>query len=114
MRGMLPVHIGSLVDGSDPRLSPDAHRVAFTRVAVDLDGNRYRRAVWSIPIDDTGVPGTPSEVLGGDRDVALARWSPDGTRLAYVVTSLDDDATGSDLCVCSVDARNVRADDEAI
>lgn len=103
MRGMLPLHIGALVNGGDPRLAPDGRRVVYTRVAVDLDGNRYRRSVWSCPIDDHGVPGVPHELVAGDRDASLARVSPDGTRLAYVTTSLDDDATGSDLCVRPVD-----------
>lgn len=46
---------------------------------VDLDGNRYRRAVWLAPTDRSAPP-YPS--TSGDSDVTPV-WSPDGRRLAF-------------------------------
>src|SRR5882724_1320351 len=97
---MLPRHIGGLVQASDPRIAPDARRVAYTRHRVDLAANRSRSAVWVAPIDGAGAPdGEPTALSPADADASLGRWSPDGTRIAYAVTSLDDDAHGAALRV---------------
>ncbi|MBI2684166.1 MAG: S9 family peptidase [Actinobacteria bacterium] len=94
VHGMLPRHIGALVAAGDVRLAPDGSSVAFTRQTIELDENRYRTAVWLAPVDGAA---SPREVGDPALNRSLARWSPDGTRLAFVARSLDEEATGCDL-----------------
>lgn len=61
---------------SDAQLSPDAHRVVYTRRFVDKMSDKWETALWMV--DANGMR---------DRFLAsgsAARWSPDGTRLAYI------------------------------
>ncbi len=73
-----------LVD--DPRPSPDGTRIAVTIKVMDLDDDGYRSQIWIVPA--TG--GEPTRFTGGKNDTS-PRWSPDGSRLAFV--SRRDDGT---------------------
>ena len=86
---MQPADIGRLVTVADPKVSPDGRRVAFVVTRVDLEGNRYRSAVWLAAVDGS-VP--PYPLTAGDRD-GQPVWSPDGRRLAF--TRGHDDGGGS-------------------
>jgi dipeptidyl aminopeptidase/acylaminoacyl peptidase len=93
---MRPEHIGALVAAGDPRVAPDEQLVAYTRQTVDLEGNRYLYAVWVVPVDG----GEPAPLVAlDDTNASLARWSPDGTRVAYVARSLDEDVRGTEVRV---------------
>ncbi|HEU4671700.1 MAG TPA: S9 family peptidase [Candidatus Limnocylindrales bacterium] len=65
----------------DPRLSPDASRVAFTlqTAAPAFDG--YRQAIWSVPVD--GSNEARQLTLGAQHD-GHPRFSPDGRTLAFL------------------------------
>lgn len=65
-----------IADGSDPEISPDGRRVAFT--LLGKDGQR------SIAIVDTGG-GMPAVLtaIPGDNNYG-PRWSPDGLRLLFL------------------------------
>jgi Tol biopolymer transport system component len=65
---------------SDPQPSPDGGRVAYVVTRLDEAADDYRAAIWVVPSD-----GGPSLQLtsGAARDTT-PRWSPDGTRLAFV------------------------------
>jgi dipeptidyl aminopeptidase/acylaminoacyl peptidase len=91
-----PADIGRLVGVSDLRLSPDGRWAAFVVSRVDLDANRYRRAVWLAATDGSVAPYPFS---GGDGDGSPA-WSPDGRRLAFT-RNLEDG--GAALLVRPVD-----------
>lgn len=64
---------------SDPRVAPDGSRVAFTLRSADMEACKYRSHIW------LAAPGRDPEPLthGGVED-SSPRWSPDGTRLAFV------------------------------
>ncbi len=94
-RGMYPEDIGLLRQVGDPRVSPDGSLVAFVVTAVDLDDNRYRRAVHLVTVEND-APARPFSSGPGD---ALARWSPDGAYLAFV--SKDEDKP-AEICVLPV------------
>lgn len=63
-------------DVQDPRLSPDGRQIVFTRRWVDKVNDRWENAVWLMNADG----GRARFLLNG----ASPRWSPDGTRIAYM------------------------------
>jgi dipeptidyl aminopeptidase/acylaminoacyl peptidase len=71
----------SFVWVSDPQMAPDGSRVAFVRVAVNRQKDQYETSIW---IAGTGAgAAAPRPFTSGPRDTS-PRWSPDGTRLAFV------------------------------
>ena len=66
---------------ADPQMAPDGSRVAFVRVAVNRQKDQYETSIW---IADTSAgAAAPRQFTTGPRD-SSPRWSPDGTRLAFV------------------------------
>jgi dipeptidyl aminopeptidase/acylaminoacyl peptidase len=78
---MVPEDVYELTGVSDPRLSPDGATVAFVVSRVDREENTYRANIWVAPADGSGPP--RQLTFGAQRDTD-PRWSPDGTRLAFV------------------------------
>ncbi len=72
---------------SDPQLSPDGKRVAYTLSTVDGETKSRRARVWLLAVEG----GEPQALTPEDQSVSGARWSPDGTELA--VTADVDDGT---------------------
>jgi dipeptidyl aminopeptidase/acylaminoacyl peptidase len=61
---------------ADPQLSPDGRQVVYTRRWIDPMNDRWSSALWIMNAD-----GTRNRFL---TDGSSARWSPDGTRIAYL------------------------------
>ncbi|MFM7348706.1 MAG: S9 family peptidase [Erythrobacter sp.] len=70
---------------SDPQISPDGTRIAYVRVSNDIMTDRARRAIWLV--DTRTGEQLPLAGSSGEGDAFALRWSPDGTRLAYVATA---------------------------
>jgi dipeptidyl aminopeptidase/acylaminoacyl peptidase len=64
---------------ADPRISPDARQVIYTSVSVNAKHDNYETALWIVPTSG----GDPRPLTAGPHD-SLARWSPDGRRIAFV------------------------------
>lgn len=93
---------------ADPRISPDGSRIAFTRVSIDPDADEYRTNLWLQDVPVAGAaPAPPRALTYGGRD-AQPRWSPDGTRLAFVRrTSAEADAQVHVLPLSGGEARAI-------
>ena len=81
MRGMRPEDVYALAGVSDPRLDPDGKTVAYAHWSVDGDENEYRANIWLAPVDASQPP---RRFTTGERRDGEPRWSPDGTRMAFV------------------------------
>ncbi len=65
---------------SDPQLSPDGTQLLYAVRTTDLAANKRTTRTWLAP-----VSGGAARAFPDDKTVASeARWSPDGTRVAYV------------------------------
>ncbi len=78
---------------ADPQISPDGSQVIYTRRWVDKINDRRESALWIMNAD-----GSKNRYL---TDGSSARWSPDGTRIAYVAQG---EPAGSQIFVRWMDA----------
>jgi dipeptidyl aminopeptidase/acylaminoacyl peptidase len=69
----------------DVSLSPDGRRTAFVVTEPQAESDRNESSIWVVPVDGSSSPRRFSE---GPRDVN-PRWSPDGSRLAYISMPAD-------------------------
>lgn len=79
--GMQPEDVGLLVNVDDPRVSPDGSMVAYVVTTIHLGANEYRSRIWLVGTDGLSEP--RPFTAGAARD-KTPRWSPDGSRLAFV------------------------------
>ena len=73
----------------NPQISPDGRQVLYTRLSMDIMKDRPVSHVWIIDADG----GNHRPVLSGTASYSNVRWSPDGTRIAYVSSA---DARGAE------------------
>jgi|UPI0002F8A2AD dipeptidyl aminopeptidase/acylaminoacyl peptidase len=69
-----------LAIAADPQISPDGRHIAYVRRANDIMTDRAVSSIWLI---DTAT-GRETPLAGQDGPAFSPRWSPDGSRLAYV------------------------------
>lgn len=63
----------------DAQITADGKRIAYVVAHSDLEKDDYQGDIWLIDAD-----AAPRLLIGGASDDARPRWSPDGTRLAFV------------------------------
>jgi dipeptidyl aminopeptidase/acylaminoacyl peptidase len=68
---------------SDPQISPDGRRIAYVRRSGDIMTDRMRSSIWLVD----SASGEQAPLIAGPGSHMSPRWSPDGTRLAYISTA---------------------------
>ncbi len=79
-RGMMPEDITRIRWVGDAQMSPDGQRVAFVVTTLCEERDQYLSNIWMVAADG----GPPRRLTSGDKRDRAPRWSPDGTRLAFV------------------------------
>lgn len=79
-RLLQPMDLFELEWAADPQVSPDGKQVAYVRKHGDVMKDAFRGDVWIVDTD--GRRHRPVVTNAGS-----PRWSPDGTRLAYVASN---------------------------
>ncbi len=79
--------------GGGPEISPNGKQVAYARWWIDKMNDRWKQSIWLVNAD-----GTRNRWLV---DAGGPRWSPDGTRLAYVTLG---EPSGAQIFVRYMDA----------
>ena len=77
---MVPEDLTRLSPVTDPQLSPDGRRIAFVVTTLSEDRDEYLANIWVADLDG----GAPRRFTAGPRRDLEPRWSPDGTRLAFL------------------------------
>ncbi len=63
-----------------PRIAPGGQRVVYERRSMDIMTDRVRTNIWSVDL----AGGEHRPVLSGKANFRMPRFSPDGTRMAYL------------------------------
>jgi acylaminoacyl-peptidase len=82
-----PMDVFDLQWAADPQVSPDGRNIAYVRMGFDVKTDRARGSVWLM-----GVDGKNERPLSGAPTSGSPRWSPDGTRIAYIARAADGSA----------------------
>jgi len=86
---------------ADPQISPDGKSIVYIRRGFDVMEDIARTSLWLIDVKS----GAQRPLVDVNKGVGYPRWSPDGTRLAYIAKSLH----GSQIYVLWVKTGNAAA-----
>jgi dipeptidyl aminopeptidase/acylaminoacyl peptidase len=78
---------------SDPQIAPDGKTIVYARRANDIMTDRAHASIWAIDV----ASGQQAPLISGPGSHGQPRWSPDGSKLAYISTA--DDKVGAQLYV---------------
>jgi acylaminoacyl-peptidase len=79
-RRLRNLDVFQLETADDVQISPDGSQIAYVRVSYDIMTDRARRNLWIVDADGSNNRPLRSE----SKSFQSPRWSPDGTRIAYV------------------------------
>ena len=77
---LTPMDVFNLQYAADPQISPNGQRIVYVRQFSDIMTDKHESNLWIINFD-----GTDDRALTtGNYSDSSPRWSPDGTRIAYL------------------------------
>src|ERR1700749_3735911 len=76
-----PRDIFGLRAAGDPQVRPDGGAIAYVRTTQDIMTDNGKPSIWLLD----PATGAQSPLVVDDAANMRPRWSPDGTRIAYVV-----------------------------
>jgi dipeptidyl aminopeptidase/acylaminoacyl peptidase len=79
-RTFQPQDVFALRFATDPQIRPDGKQVAYVRSGYDIMTDGESRSIW---LADLGS-GQDTPLVAGAGAYMSPRWSPDGTRIAYI------------------------------
>jgi dipeptidyl aminopeptidase/acylaminoacyl peptidase len=82
-RGITPADYFAFENISDAHISPDGKQVAYVLTTVDQKRNRRDNSIWMVAIDGKTAP---RRLTAEGVNSTSPRWSPDGSRLAFLST----------------------------
>ena len=82
-RAFGPRDLFGLRAASDPQVRPDGGQIAYVRLTNDIMSDNARPSIWLVD----PATGAQSPLVVDENANMRPRWSPDGTRLAYVVAA---------------------------
>ncbi len=85
---------------SDPQISPDGRKVAFTVQRIDLENNRRPMHIWTVPL----AGGAPVQLTKEGTLNERPRWSPDSRQIAFI----SDRGGASQVWVMNADGSNAK------
>ncbi len=65
---------------NDPQISPDGTQIVYERKSMDIMRDRRTARLWLMNADGSNAV----KLSGNDVSESSARWSPDGTKIAYI------------------------------
>jgi Tol biopolymer transport system component len=88
-RVMTPVDLIEVPRVLDPQLSPSGKQVLYLVERPDWKANRRVGHIWRINADGSGA----QQLTYGERGETSPRWSPDGTRIAFLARRGESEET---------------------
>jgi len=79
-RAMVPQDLTRIRFVSDPQIAPDGRTVAFVVTTLAEEKDEYLSNIWMV----STAGGEPRRFTTGPRRDTAPRWSPDGSRLAFI------------------------------
>ena len=88
-RAMTIVDLLDVPGIGDPQISPDGSRILYQRTDADWEANGTRSHIWRVGIDGSGSV----QMTNGETGESRGRWSPDGSRIAFVAKRGENEHT---------------------
>src|SRR5882672_6236853 len=93
-RGITPEDYFAFQSVNDAHISPDGKQVAYVVTVVDQAKNRRNNSIWLVSTDGQNAP---RRLTADGVNSTSPRWSPDGSRLAFLSTrSAESAAPGAE------------------
>jgi dipeptidyl aminopeptidase/acylaminoacyl peptidase len=101
----------SLEVGDDYRISPDGKQAVWARRQLDTDGQTFtwQLMLSRLDIDEDAGPADPRQLTFHEMDSGYPRWSPDGTRIAFLSDRCDCEEADTQIWLLPMDGGEARA-----